>query len=146
MFSFVVYSQGLFSMKHDLCGFIHSFFALFLYSGGKKENFYTALNILKNIFPQFFQSSTTPALFLIYNRVAFFVYFLSKHQRYKNFLQKSYNKLIKSFVYNLAIVVSHISSYNIQQSSLVVQLIRNLPAMQETLVQFLGQENPLEKG
>ena len=27
-----------------------------------------------------------------------------------------------------------------------VQLVRNPPAMQETPVQFLGQEDPLEKG
>ena len=31
-------------------------------------------------------------------------------------------------------------------ASLVAQLVKNLPAMQETLVQFLGQEDPLEKG
>jgi len=31
-------------------------------------------------------------------------------------------------------------------ASLVVQLIKNPPAMQETTVQFLGQEDPLEKG
>ena len=31
-------------------------------------------------------------------------------------------------------------------ASLVAQVIKNLPAMQETLVQFLGQEYPLEKG
>ena len=31
-------------------------------------------------------------------------------------------------------------------SSLVAQLVKNLPEMQETLVQFLGQEVPLEKG
>ena len=31
-------------------------------------------------------------------------------------------------------------------ASLIVQLVKNLPAMQETLVQFLGQGNPLEKG
>ena len=31
-------------------------------------------------------------------------------------------------------------------SSLVAQLVKNPPAMQETLVQFLGQENLLEKG
>ena len=31
-------------------------------------------------------------------------------------------------------------------ASLTVQLVKNLPAMQETLVWFLGQENPLEKG
>ena len=29
---------------------------------------------------------------------------------------------------------------------LISQLVQNLPAMQETLVQFLGQEDPLEKG
>ena len=32
------------------------------------------------------------------------------------------------------------------QASLIGQLVKNLPAMQETLVQFLGQEDPLEKG
>ena len=31
-------------------------------------------------------------------------------------------------------------------ASLVAQLVKNLPAMQETLVQFLGQEDSLEKG
>ena len=31
-------------------------------------------------------------------------------------------------------------------SSLVAQLVKNLPAVQETLVQFLGWEGPLEKG
>ena len=38
-------------------------------------------------------------------------------------------------------------SYPLQYSwaSLVAQLVKNLPAMQETLVQFLGQEDPLEK-
>ena len=30
--------------------------------------------------------------------------------------------------------------------SLVAQLAKNLPAMQETLVRFLSQEDPLEKG
>ena len=29
--------------------------------------------------------------------------------------------------------------------SLVVQSVKNLPAMQETWVRFLGQEDPLEK-
>ena len=29
--------------------------------------------------------------------------------------------------------------------SLVAQTVKNLPAMQETQVQFLGQEDPLEK-
>ena len=31
-------------------------------------------------------------------------------------------------------------------ASLVVQLVKNLPAMLETLIQFLGQEVPLEEG
>ena len=31
-------------------------------------------------------------------------------------------------------------------ASLVAQLVKNLPAMQETWVQFLGWEDPLEKG
>ena len=37
--------------------------------------------------------------------------------------------------------------YPLQYSwvSLVAQLVKNLPAMQETPVQFLGQEDPLEK-
>ena len=39
-------------------------------------------------------------------------------------------------------------SYSLQYSwaSLVAQLVKNPPAMQETLVQFLGWENPLEMG
>ena len=32
------------------------------------------------------------------------------------------------------------------QASLVAQLVKNPPAMQETLVQPLGQEDPLEEG
>ena len=31
-------------------------------------------------------------------------------------------------------------------ASLIAQLVKNLPAMQETLVQFLGWEDTLEKG
>ena len=31
------------------------------------------------------------------------------------------------------------------RASLVAQLVKNLPAMQETWVRFLGQEEPLEK-
>ena len=32
------------------------------------------------------------------------------------------------------------------RASLVAQLVKNLPAMWETLIQFLGWEDPLEKG
>ena len=35
---------------------------------------------------------------------------------------------------------------SIVRASLIAQLVRNLPAMQETLVQFLGQEDPMGKG
>ena len=38
------------------------------------------------------------------------------------------------------------TSNNIGLASLVAQLVKNLSAMQEILVQFLGQEDPLEKG
>ena len=31
-------------------------------------------------------------------------------------------------------------------ASLIAQLVKNLPAVQETLVQFLGWEDPQEKG
>ena len=33
-----------------------------------------------------------------------------------------------------------------QGAFLVAQLVRNLPSMQETLVRFLGGEDPLEEG
>ena len=33
-----------------------------------------------------------------------------------------------------------------QRASLIAQLVKNLPAMQQTLVRFLGQEATLEKG
>ena len=38
--------------------------------------------------------------------------------------------------------------YPLQYSwaSLVAQLVKNPPAMQETLIQFLGQKDPLEQG
>ena len=31
-------------------------------------------------------------------------------------------------------------------ASLMSQVVKNLPAMQETLVRFLGREDPLEEG
>ena len=34
---------------------------------------------------------------------------------------------------------------NIYKASLVVQLVKNLPVMQETQVQYPGQDDPLEK-
>ena len=40
-------------------------------------------------------------------------------------------------------VIVFITQY---MASLVARLVKNLPAMQETPVRFLGQEDPLEKG
>ena len=36
--------------------------------------------------------------------------------------------------------------YDTSGASLLAQLVKHLPAMQETPVQFLGWEDPLEKG
>ena len=36
--------------------------------------------------------------------------------------------------------------YLVIWASLIAQLVKNPPAMQEYLVRFLGQEDPLEKG
>ena len=37
------------------------------------------------------------------------------------------------------------SLFSLYRASLVAQMVKNLPAMQETQVQSLGQEDPLEK-
>ena len=43
--------------------------------------------------------------------------------------------------------MSHPKGINpIHQASLVAQMVKNLPAIQEIWVQSLGQEDPLEKG
>ena len=39
-----------------------------------------------------------------------------------------------------------LSMSDIFSASPIAQLVKNPPAMQETLVQFLGWEDPLEKG
>ena len=39
-----------------------------------------------------------------------------------------------------------VRAFGILLHSLVVQSVKNLPATQETQVQFLGQKDPLEKG
>ena len=42
-------------------------------------------------------------------------------------------------------IISFYINYLFKDSSLIVQLVKNLPAMQETRVRSLGQENALEK-
>ena len=54
-------------------------------------------------------------------------------------------------IYNFfSVLISNtvsINSYNLhkQRASLVAQMVKHLPTMQETQVQPLGQEDPLEK-
>ena len=36
--------------------------------------------------------------------------------------------------------------HGVAKASLITQLVKNPPAMQETLVRFLDQEDPLKKG
>ena len=45
-----------------------------------------------------------------------------------------------------AIKLKIIVNYKLHGSSLVTQLVKNPPAMQETPVRFMGQEDALEKG
>ena len=56
---------------------------------------------------------------------------------------------VASQVSGQRITVFHPSFYhlpNVEWGFPVAQLIKNSPAMQETLVRFLGWEDPLEKG
>ena len=47
----------------------------------------------------------------------------------------------------LRVVISHIKlQHYVVTRALVSQIVKNLPAMQETRVQSLGREDPLEKG
>ena len=45
-----------------------------------------------------------------------------------------------------SMVIPFQRKYSYRWASLIAQLVKNPPAMQETLVQFLGWEDPLEKG
>ena len=40
----------------------------------------------------------------------------------------------------------HMRVGELETDSLVAQMVKNMPAMQKSWVQSLGQENPLEKG
>ena len=44
------------------------------------------------------------------------------------------------------LVTCYLSVVIVMLASLIAQLVKNPPAMQETPVQFLGWEGPLEKG
>ena len=77
---------------------------------------------------------------------------LNKKFRIRNLLEKeeyvdsiTFQK-IKASVYTHVRKNIFVQRLISTQASLVVQLVKNPPAMQETPVQFLGQEDPLEKG
>ena len=65
-----------------------------------------------------------------------------------------YSTLQKNFAFSLGplsdhqagIIIPFWVALVVKRASLVAQLVKNLPAMQEALVQFLGGEDPLEKG
>ena len=49
------------------------------------------------------------------------------------------------YLWKFHIQLEFYSNLPFLQASLLAQLVKNLPAMQEAPVQYLGQENPLEK-
>ena len=54
----------------------------------------------------------------------------------------------KSIIYKCLInigILENLPNSTVERASLGAQSVKNLPAMQETWVQFLGQEDPLEK-
>ena len=63
---------------------------------------------------------------------------------------KEDGKTTRNFILTQTVIVALDSKIYIfvleYRASLVAQLVKNLPAMRETLVWFLGQEDPLEKG
>ena len=63
-------------------------------------------------------------------------------QQQQQALSRLWNQILQQYAScgNL-IVPSHLVG-----ASLIAQLVKNPPAIQETLVQFLGQEDPVEKG
>ena len=58
--------------------------------------------------------------------------------------------LVVSIIFHLIILkfekkMTSLSAISPLNSSFIAQLVKNLPAMQETPVRFMGQEDPLEK-
>ena len=62
-----------------------------------------------------------------------------------NMITTIHNCLLSTW--NVVIVIKNwILTFSFNYAFLVAQMVKNLLAMQETQVQFLGQEDPLEKG
>ena len=56
------------------------------------------------------------------------------------------NKLYNCMTYRFYKKVAYMYLHRVSWASLVVQPVKNLPEMQKTPIQFLGWEDPLEKG
>ena len=50
------------------------------------------------------------------------------------------------FTLSLQLYTQIFTPYTFKRASLMSQMVKNMPAMRETWVQYLGQEDPLEKG
>ena len=50
------------------------------------------------------------------------------------------------FTLSLQLYTQIFTPYTLKRASLMSQMVKNMPAMRETWVQYLGQEDPLEKG
>ena len=55
-------------------------------------------------------------------------------------------KIVSEFSLPVLVFIRFIGKYRKSGASVVAHLVKNQPALQETLVQFLGWEDPLEKG
>ena len=68
----------------------------------------------------------------------------------KHFIHLVYTNTLKGMRENTEWSIIHVHRLNqsvaFRWASLVAQMIKNLPAMQETQVWFMGQEAPLQKG
>ena len=70
---------------------------------------------------------------------------LPKHSEYDSLQnQRIWGKIYQSKVNELDLPINIKKAF--RWASLIAQLVKNPPAMQETLVQFLGREDPLAKG
>ena len=75
-----------------------------------------------------------------YNFFPFPLFFISTHS-WQLALCSSQTKFGNSWLWTYLC-----TTYNHVKASLLAQMVKSLPAMQETPVQFLGREDPLEKG
>ena len=92
---------------------------------------------------------------IVYLFPLLFIYVIHEHIMLKNHIIHSYteqNMKVTLHYYKLLTLSCKTNyqqfrvSYSVSLASLVAQLVKNLPAMQASPVQFLGQEDPLQKG